>query len=355
MTMAGAGAGSDTLRGLDPARLAAYLAEHRPDLAGDGVRATLIPGGRSNLTYLVRLGERELVLRRPPLGHVLATAHDMGREFRVIGALAPTAVPVPETILLCADPDVIGAPFYLMTMAHGVVYRSRIQTDPLGEARRHDLAHAMMDTLAALHAVDPESVGLAGFGHPEGFLARQVRRWSGQLDKSRSRPLPGVDELRDRLAASLPPESGRAAIVHGDYRLDNLMCAPDTPEVRAVLDWEMATLGDPLTDLGLLLTYWDVLGGDAAGSARGVVADGLGPAAGFPPGADLIARYASRGSADVGPLGWHVALGCFKLAVIAEGIHYRYTLGQTVGEGFERFALMADPLVDYGLAALREE
>jgi aminoglycoside phosphotransferase (APT) family kinase protein len=348
MTMAGAGPA-----GLDPARLRTYLAQHRPDLAG-GVRATLITGGRSNLTYHVRVGARDLVLRRPPLGHVLATAHDMGREYRVISALADTPVPVPSTVLLCPDPDVIGAPFYLMSRVDGVVYRSRAQTDPLGGDGRRDLAYAMMDVLAALHSVDPEAVGLADFGHPDGFLTRQVRRWSGQLDKSRSRPLPGVDALRDRLAASVPPGSGRAGVVHGDYRLDNLMCAPDGPRVRAVLDWEMATLGDPLTDLGLLLTYWDVLGGASAGAARGVVAEGLGPVAGFPSGAELIKRYAAGSPVDVGPLNWHVALGCFKLAVIAEGIYYRYRLGQTVGEGFERFALMADPLVDHGLAALEE-
>jgi aminoglycoside phosphotransferase (APT) family kinase protein len=348
MTMAGAGPA-----GLDPARLRAYLAEHRPDLAGD-VRATLITGGRSNLTYHVRVGARDLVLRRPPLGHVLATAHDMGREYRVISALAGTPVPVPSTVLLCPDPDAIGAPFYLMSRVDGVVYRSRAQTDPLGDGGRRDLAYAMMDVLAALHSVDPEAVGLGDFGHPDGFLARQVRRWSGQLDKSRSRPLPGVDALRDRLAASLPPASGRAGVVHGDYRLDNLMCAPDRPRVRAVLDWEMATLGDPLTDLGLLLTYWDVLGGASAGAALGVVAEGLGAAAGFPSGAELIKRYAAGSPVDVGPLDWHIALGCFKLAVIAEGIYYRYRLGQTVGEGFERFALMADPLVEHGLTALEE-
>jgi aminoglycoside phosphotransferase (APT) family kinase protein len=342
--------------GLDLGRLHAYLRRERPELAGARPTATLIAGGRSNLTYLVRVGDREFVLRRPPLGHVLATAHDMGREFRVISALAPTDVPVPQTLLLCADDAVLGAPFYLMSRVEGVVYRHRAQTDPLGAADRRALADAMMDTLAALHRVDPAAVGLADFGRPEGFLERQVRRWSKQLDASRSRPLPGLDALRDALAASVPAGGGAAAarIVHGDYRLDNLMCAPDAPAVRAVLDWEMATLGDPLTDLGLLLTYWDVLGGANAGVAAGVVSDGLGPAAGFPTGADLIARYASRSDVDVGPLHWHVALGCFKLAVIAEGIHYRYTLGQTVGAGFERFGQMADPLVAHALGALKE-
>ncbi|GIG99724.1 phosphotransferase family protein [Plantactinospora mayteni] len=348
--------------GLDLDRLAGHLAAHRPDLLTGPLRAELIPGGRSNLTYLVRAGDHEFILRRPPLGHVLATAHDMAREFRVISALAPTGVPVPAALLHCADAEVLGAPFYLMERVPGVVYRSRSQTDPLTPAQRRALALVMMDVLAALHTVDPAAVGLADFGRPEGFLARQVRRWGGQLDRSRSRPLPGIDELRRRLAATAPDGSGTGRIVHGDYRLDNLIadCRPPrdgtaesaTVTIRAVLDWEMATLGDPLADLGLLLTYWEVLG-DSDAADGNPVADGLGPRAGFPPGAELIDRYAAGSDVDVGPLDWHVALGCFKLAVICEGIHYRHTLGQTVGEGFDRIGALVEPLVGYGLAASR--
>jgi aminoglycoside phosphotransferase (APT) family kinase protein len=336
--------------GLDLQRLADHLAAHRPDLLGGPLHARLIAGGRSNLTYVVTSGDREFVLRRPPLGHVLATAHDMAREYRVISALAPTRVPVPATLLLCADEGVLGAPFYLMERVTGIVYRSREQTAGLTPVDRRRLADTMMDTLADLHGVDPAEVGLADFGRPEGFLARQVRRWSGQLDRSRSRPLPGIDELREKLAGTVPASPSAGRIVHGDYRLDNLMADPATLSVRAVLDWEMATLGDPLADLGLLLTYWDVLGGAAA--TGNPVADGLGPAAGFPSGAELIGRYAGRSGIDVGPLHWHVALGCFKLAVICEGIHYRYTLGQTLGAGFDRIGDLVDPLVAHGLAAV---
>ncbi|MCG5448618.1 MULTISPECIES: phosphotransferase family protein [Micromonospora] len=339
--------------GLALDRLADHLATHRPELAVGPLRATLIAGGKSNLTYLLRLGDREVVLRRPPLGHVLATAHDMAREFRVISALAPTEVPVPGALLLCTDPEVIGAPFYLMERMPGEVFRTRAQTDPLGDERRRALAMAMMDTLAALHSVDPSSVGLADFGRPEGYLARQVRRWAGQLDRSRSRPLPGIDELRDLLATTAPEGANAGRIVHGDYRLDNLLASADPVTVHAVLDWEMATLGDPLADLGLLLTYWDVLGGSET-AAGNPVADGLGPRAGFPTGSELIDRYAGRSSVDVGPLHWHVALGCFKLAVICEGIHYRHTLGQTLGEGFDRIGEMVAPLVAHGLTAARE-
>ncbi|MEU4789578.1 phosphotransferase family protein [Micromonospora tulbaghiae] len=339
-------------RGLDLDRLAAHLAVHRPDLSGP-LSARLIAGGKSNLTYLLRAGDRQVVLRRPPLGHVLATAHDMAREHRVISALAPTGVPVPEALLLCADESVIGAPFYLMAKVEGEVYRRREQTDALTSAQRRDLAMAMMDTLATLHRVEPAEVGLADFGRPEGYLARQVRRWAGQLDRSRSRPLPGIDELRDALAASVPEGANAGRIVHGDYRLDNLLATVDPVAVRAVLDWEMATLGDPLADLGLLLTYWDVLGDSDHGEGN-PVADGIGPRAGFPTGAELIERYAGRSDVDVGPLHWHVALGCFKLAVICEGIHYRHTLGQTLGEGFDRIGDMVTPLVAHGLRAVRE-
>jgi aminoglycoside phosphotransferase (APT) family kinase protein len=353
--------GSAGPAGLDLDRLTEYLAAHRPGLLDGPIAASLVPGGRSNLTYLIRSGSLEYVLRRPPLGHVLATAHDMAREFRVISALATTAVPVPGTLLLCSDPEVIGAQFYLMTRAPGVVYRTRAQTDPLSAEQRRGLAYAMMDTLAALHTVDPAAVGLADFGHPEGYLGRQVRRWAGQLERSRSRPLPGIEELRDRLAASVPASDAgpptAARIVHGDYRLDNLLADPDTMTVTAVLDWEMATLGDPLADLGLLMTYWQVLGeasADDPAAAGNPVADGLGPAAGFPTGRALIERYAATSPVDIGPLDWHIGLGCFKLAVICEGIHYRYTLGQTVGEGFDRMGQMVAPLVGHGLRVLRE-
>ncbi|SCG34661.1 phosphotransferase family protein [Micromonospora inositola] len=341
-------------KGLDLDRLAAYLAERRPELAAGPLSARLIAGGKSNLTYLVRAGGREMVLRRPPLGHVLATAHDMAREHRVISALAPTDVPVPEALLLCADDEVIGAPFYLMEKVDGEVYRTRAQTDPLTAGQRRDLAMAMMDTLAALHMVEPAAVGLADFGRPEGYLGRQVRRWAGQLDRSRSRELPGIDELRDALADTVPEGANAGRIVHGDYRLDNLLAKVDPVTVRAVLDWEMATLGDPLADLGLLLTYWSVLG-DSELAEGNPVADGIGPRAGFPTGAELIDRYAGRSDVDVGPLHWHVALGCFKLAVICEGIHYRHTLGQTLGGGFDRIGDMVAPLVEHGLHEVREK
>jgi len=313
--------------------------------------AELVAGGRSNLTYLLSSDAGRLVLRRPPLGHVLATAHDMAREHRVLSALHGTAVPVPRPLALCADETVIGAPFYVMTFADGLIVRTRADGAALPADGRRAVVLAMMSTLADLHAVDPAAVGLGDFGRPEGFLARQVRRWGAQLDASRSRDLPGVDELRSRLAATVPVSPPGAAIVHGDYRLDNLVvgppAAPDAYGVRAVLDWEMATLGDPLADLGLLVAYWEGLG-----RLPGSAVAALGPAAGMPEGAVLVAEYARRSGRDVATLPWCVALGYFKIAVILEGIHYRFVQGRTVGPGFDRIGDAVPALVALGLAAL---
>lgn len=335
--------------GLDLPRLAAYLQDTAPGLITEPIDAELIAGGRSNLTYVVN---DVFVLRRPPLGHVLATAHDMTREHRIISALGPTAVPVPAALLLCEDTSVLGAPFYIMSRVPGVVLRSRQQTDPLGDEARRDVAFAMMDTLADLHRVDPTEVGLADFGRPEGFLERQVRRWSKQLAQSTSRDLPDAGTLRDRLAAGIPV-SATTAIVHGDYRLDNLIVDPATMRVAAVLDWEMATLGDPLTDLGLLLAYWTVL--DRLKAGVNPIADGLGADAGFPDGDALLDRYAKSSGAALDDLHWYVAMACYKLAVILEGIHFRYTSGQTVGAGFDQIGALVPPLLAQGLAAINGE
>ncbi|MEU4803797.1 phosphotransferase family protein [Actinosynnema sp. NPDC023587] len=328
--------------GLDLDRLAAHLGT--PPLT-----AELIPGGRSNLTYRLTDGTARWVLRRPPLGHVQATAHDMAREHRVITALAGTAVPVPRTGHLCTDPDVLGAPFYLMQEVPGVALRHRDQAPWLTPAKAAALSGRLVDVLADLHAVDPDAVGLGDFGRPDGFLRRQVARWSTQLDSSRSRELPGVDELRDRLAATVP-DSRRATIVHGDYRLDNVLVTDDPPAIRAVLDWEMATLGDPLADLGLLCLYWT-----GPGPADDPITGTAAALPGFATTDELVERYARRSGADVSGLGWYTAFACFKLAVIVEGIHFRHTTGKTVGAGFDRIGRLTAPLLRRGLAATEGE
>jgi aminoglycoside phosphotransferase (APT) family kinase protein len=343
--------------GLDLEALTRYLAPFtdgqggskpaRDASPGQPLRAELIQGGKSNLTYRLSDGSHDWVLRRPPLGHVLATAHDMAREYRVMSALAPTTVPVPAMVTLCNDPSVIGAPFYVMEYVQGSILRRTTDTDKLTDAQRTVLAHRLIDTLTDLHEVDPAGVGLGDFGHPDGFLERQVRRWTQQLHRSRSRDIPGFDDLAAELAANIPI-SQRASVVHGDYRLDNVLVGPNQ-QIMAVLDWEMATLGDPLCDLGLLPVYAAPVTGVA-----GIVSDGMGPHNGFPPIQSLIDRYGDRSGLDVSHLSWYTALGYYKLAVICEGIHYRYSTGQTVGAGFDQIGNMVEPLVRAGRRVLTD-
>jgi aminoglycoside phosphotransferase (APT) family kinase protein len=335
------------LPGLDLDDLRGFLDRERPGMLTGDLRADLIAGGRSNLTYEISDGQGSWVVRRPPLGHVLATAHDMSREFRVISALEPTAVPVPRTFVLCEDPDVLGAPFYVMEKATGTPYRYARQLEPLGAERTRQIGVAMMETLATLHDVAPDEVGLADFGRPDGFLARQVKRWKQQLDASRSRDLAGADELHAYLEAHLPTQSA-PGVVHGDYRLDNLL-VDDAGRVSAVLDWEMATLGDPLTDVALLIAYRrmaDAHGGDTIANAP--------RAPGFLTAEEMLARYAEQSSRDLSAMGFYLALAYFKYAVILEGIHYRYTQGKTVGAGFENVGRLVEPTLAAGLDSLKE-
>ncbi|BDH11180.1 phosphotransferase family protein [Streptomyces hygroscopicus] len=332
--------------GLDLERLREHLDRERPGLAGGPLRARLIEGGRSNLTYRVSDGAASWVVRRPPLGHVLATAHDMRREHRVISALHTTPVPVPETLLLCEDESVIGAPFYVMELVEGVPYRTAGQLAPLGPERTRAVVLSLVDTLVDLHAVDPEAVGLGDFGRPEGFLERQLRRWGKQLSASKNRDLAGIDELHEALGRALPA-SPAPAVVHGDYRLDNVLVGADDT-IKAVLDWEMSTLGDPLTDLGLLVMYSSDLG-----LPESPVSTTSG-APGHPSPAELIERYATRSGRDTSAIAWYTAFAWFKLAVILEGIHYRFTLGQTVGAGFDRIGELVPVFIDHGLTTLKE-
>ncbi|MET8709437.1 phosphotransferase family protein [Streptomyces californicus] len=332
--------------GLDPESLRARLDRERPGLVSGPLHARLIEGGRSNLTYVVGDGTGQWVVRRPPLGHVLATAHDMAREYRVISGLHPTAVPVPEPLLLCEDDTVLGAPFYVMEYVEGVPYRTAEQLAPLGPERTRAAVLGLVDTLVDLHAVDPGAVGLGDFGRPEGFLERQLRRWGKQLDASRNRDLAGVDALHAGLGRSLPA-SPAPTVVHGDYRLDNVLLGPDE-RIRAVLDWEMSTLGDPLTDLGLLVMYSSDLG-----LPESPVSTTSG-APGHPSPAELIERYAARSGRDTSAISWYTAFAWFKLAVILEGIHYRYTLGQTVGAGFDRIGDLVPVFIEHGRTTLQE-
>jgi len=337
-----------SLPGLDLTRLSAWWPDHVGPLAGTGdLDATLIAGGKSNLTYEVTDGAGAWIVRRPPLGHVLATAHDMAREHRVMTALRETAVPVPATYALCQDPGVLGAPFYVMAKVDGTPYRRAEELAALGAERVTAISTRLVDALAALHAIDPVDVGLGDFGRAEGFLGRQVVRWKKQLDASRTRDLPAADELHARLAAGVPPESA-PGIVHGDYRLDNVL-VDASDQVTAVLDWEMATLGDPLTDLALMLLYARL------GASAGALVSDVAAAPGYLSEEQTLQRYADAGGRDLTHFGFYLGLAAFKLAAILEGIHYRYLQGQTVGPGFEHIGEAIHPLLAAGLDALDQD
>lgn len=340
--------------GLDTDALAAWLETERPGLLSGPLEATLVTGGKSNLTYTVTDGTADVIVRRPPLGHVLATAHDMVREHRVITALGPTDVPVPQTYALCEDETVVGAPFYVMERVDGTPYNRATQLEALGPDRTRTITERMIDTLVALHAVDPADVGLGDFGRPDGYLERQVRRWKKQLESSRSREIEGMGELIARLERDIPT-GGDATIVHGDYRLDNLLVDDDADTINAVLDWEMSTLGDPLTDVAVLVAYQQLAEalrdpGKPAGAVTSMVTDApLAP--GYLSSDEVLERYHALSGRDVGDLDFHLALAYFKLAVILEGIHYRHSHGQTLGSGFDGIGDLIEPLVAAGLKA----
>lgn len=335
--------------GVDLDRLARYFSDNVPHFDKGPLRARLIEGGRSNLTYVVSDGSHEWVLRRPPLGHVLPTAHDMSREFRVLDALRSTDVPVPKPVTLCRDPSVTGAPFYVMEKVEGRVIRDAHDAASLDEDAARRASAALVEVLARIHSVDYEAAGLADWGRPEGYLERQVRRWGKQWEASKTRPLPGLAEVASWLESSIPSGAG-AAIVHGDYRLDNVMLHPsDSRRIVAVFDWEMSTLGDPLADLGLLLVYWNEPGDEARAAVP--VARGVTDRPGFFRRREVAEAYGRATGRGLQALEFYVVLAYFKLAIVLEGIHTRHTMGMTVGEGFERIGEAVPLLIDAALAA----
>lgn len=309
------------LHGIDVPRVTAWLEANVTGATGP-FAFSLIAGGHSNLTYGVTGADgSRYVLRRPPLGHLLASAHDMGREHRIIAALADTPVPVAPALGLCTDPEVNGAPFYVMRFVDGLVIRDVAEAEEkLSLDARGRSGLALVDTLAAIHAVDLGAVGLADLGKHEGYIARQLKRWYGQWDAQKTRDLPAVDHVHDALAARIP-EQGPASIVHGDYRLDNCMLWPDG-DVAAVLDWEICTLGDPLADVGLLMVYWT--GPDDEPSAWQGSAT---VAPGFANRDELAARYAEVSGRDLSNLDFYVTFALWKLACILEGVYARYLNG----------------------------
>ena len=276
---------ADDLPGLSAAAAEPWLRAELPALfAGGPWSAEVISGGLSNITYRLRLPGGTLILRRPPLGHVLPRAHDMAREYRVLSALCGTPVPVPRPLALCTDPGVLGVTFYAMSDVPGSVLRTPADTAALSPAARGALADALISVLADLHDVSPDAVGLGDYGRRSGYCVRQIRTWGAQWERSKTRDLPDMDVLLTRLAEVAPADSG-SVIVHGDFRLDNTVVSvpPDgVPGIAAVLDWELSTLGDPLADLAVMLSYWHDPG-DAERGSIPVGSAGLTDMPGFPP------------------------------------------------------------------------
>lgn len=301
---------------------------------------TQIAGGHSNLTFKVDdAAGHSYVLRRPPLGHRLASAHDMTREYKIIAGLASTPVPVAPALGLCTDDTINELPFYVMSFVDGHVIRDKASAEEvLGPSGCRRASESIVDTMAAIHAVNLDVAGLADLGRHDGYIARQLKRWHGNIVEQRTRELPLVDSVFEELSKRIP-EQGPATLVHGDYRLDNCM-VDTTGNVIAVLDWEICTLGDPMADLGLLMVYWN--GPDDAASAW---SNPVNTADGFMNRAQLAQRYAEVSGRDISQLDFYVAFAYWKLACILEGVYARYlggALGERTAEELEPFALQVD-------------
>jgi aminoglycoside phosphotransferase (APT) family kinase protein len=327
--------------GIDRAGVEGWFAQNVPD-AEPPLSFDRISGGRSNMTFGVRdSAGHAWALRRPPLGKRLGSAHDMGREHRAIAALQETPVPVPPVVGLCEDESVNGAPFYVMGFVEGPILRSAEEANHFDEDERGAIGERVVDTLVAIHEVDPDQVGLGELGRKDAYVERQLKRWQGQWEKSKTRELPAVDSVHDRLSARVP-EQGPATIVHGDYRLDNMILSP-SGEVAAVVDWELCTLGDPLADVGMLLVYWSEESDDFMPLlAPATIAPG------FPKRDDLRERYAEKSGRDLSQIDFFIALGYWKLAIILEGVYARYASGQygKTDEGFKQFAKIVERLAE---------
>jgi len=338
----GASVTATALPGLDPHRVNEYLRDSVIGAGDEPLAAVLLAGGRSNVSYLLEQGDRRLVLRRPPLGNILPSAHDMGREFRLLSGMARVGFPAPAAVALCEDTAVIGAPFMLMEFVDGQVIATADEASLLTPAQADAVSSSLVSTLARLHQVDVRAAGLEGLGRPEGYLGRQVVRWSDQWQRTKTRELADMDALSTWLGERVGDVRPDApwSIVHGDYRIDNVILDPVDHSVRAVLDWEMSTLGDPVSDLAISLVYWS----EAADLLRRdiPVSTGVTAGAGFWTRQRIVDEYSALTGFDLGHLDICLALACFKLAVIMESIHKRTRDGQQLGTAATDDGTMAE-------------
>jgi len=332
---------------LDWPRLVAWLRDRLPACGIPGLdvredpRVAQFPGGHSNLTYLVGFGDAEIVVRRPPFGPVAPTAHDMAREYRWLSAMHRVFPLAPRPYLLCDDPAVIGSVFYAMERRRGTVVRAEEPPELASPAIRGRVSEAMIDTLADLHAIDVAASGLSPLGRPPGFVERQVRGWSERWMRSKTTPLAEMDALSEWLREHLPPDPPTPSVVHGDFKLDNVMLdAADLGRIVAVFDWEMSALGDPLVDLGILLTYWAPTAPPEQRDALTTVTH----RSGYLTRDELLERYAARSRRDVSNIRYYEIFAVFKIAVVIQQIYYRYVRGQTTDARFASFGARVDYL-----------
>lgn len=330
----------------DEERVAAHLREVLPDVGDNPIEFAQFPGGKANLTYVARIGDREYVLRRPPLGPVAPGSHDMVREHRVLSVLHSAYPLAPEAFHLCSNEAVMGKPFFVMERRRGTVIRGEWPDDlPDDSATRRAVAESLVDALAALHDVDYEALGLADLGRPEGFATRQVAGWTDRWRRARHDDVPAMDRLAAGLAESIPRPQ-QASLIHNDFKLDNTMVGP-AGEIVAVFDWDMATLGDPLIDLGTTLAYWkgpDALSAVVASDST-VLGDVLSEA-------EIIGRYCDTTGLDASVLNWYLALATFRIAVIIQQIHIRYVRGQTTDGRFAPLGAVVPTIAEAGLDRL---
>lgn len=314
----------------DQAKVEAYLREHLPGLEGP-MEALQFPGGHANLTYLVRFGARELVVRRPPLGPVAPKSHDMAREYRVLSKLAPHFRMAPHVYALCEDASIMGATFVVMERRRGLVMRTEFLPEFEGEPdARARMSHALIDAMADFHSVDYAAIGLSDLGRPEGYVERQVAGWAGRWERAKNIELPRFDQVHAELVAKMP-SSQSSSLVHNDLKFDNVMFDPKSPDrIESFLDWDMTTLGDPLIDLGTLLGYWTQADDPPErGSGAALTAQ-----PGFATRAELARRYAERRGIDLAPISWYEAFAMWKNAVVVQQIYIRFVRGQTQDERF---------------------